>query len=191
MLYLIQFYFIHTCCCCLVAKFCLTLCDPMDCSLPGSPVHGILQTRILEWVTIPFSRRSSLPRDQTCIFCIAGVFFTTEPGKPTHIFTNIYDIYIYKNINICYICVCMHTYVDMSLSFLKYIYILYIYKYIYLYFYIIYIYIYKCIYLYFILYIYTSIYIYILYYIYFYIYIYINFLVAWYSMWNLSSPTRD
>ena len=43
-------------CCCLVAKSCLTLCDPMDCSLPSSSVHGILQARILEWVAISFSR---------------------------------------------------------------------------------------------------------------------------------------
>ena len=40
-----------------------TLCDSMDCSLPGSSVHGILQARILEWVAIPFSRGSSQPRD--------------------------------------------------------------------------------------------------------------------------------
>ena len=39
--------------------------DPMDCSLPGSSVHGILQARILEWVAMPFSRESSPPRDQT------------------------------------------------------------------------------------------------------------------------------
>ena len=47
----------------LVIQFCLTLCDPMECSPPGSSVHGILQARILEWVTILFSRRSSQPRD--------------------------------------------------------------------------------------------------------------------------------
>ena len=46
-----------------VAQSCLTLCDPMDCSLPGSSVHGILQARILEWVAISFSRGSSQPRD--------------------------------------------------------------------------------------------------------------------------------
>ena len=40
---------------------------PMDCSLPGSSVHGILQPRILEWVALPFSRGSSLPRDWTCV----------------------------------------------------------------------------------------------------------------------------
>ena len=38
--------------CCLAAKLCLTLCDPMDCSLPGSSVHGIFQARILEWIAI-------------------------------------------------------------------------------------------------------------------------------------------
>ena len=41
---------------CLVAQSCLTLCNPRDCGVPGSPVHGILQARTLEWVTIPFSR---------------------------------------------------------------------------------------------------------------------------------------
>ena len=47
----------------LVAQLCLTLCDPMDCSPPGSSAHGILQARVLEWVAIPFSRASSCPRD--------------------------------------------------------------------------------------------------------------------------------
>ena len=54
-------------------------------SPPGSPVHGILQARILEWVAMPFSRGSSWPGDQTCLSCgscTAGGFFTTEPpGK--------------------------------------------------------------------------------------------------------------
>ena len=50
-----------------VAQLCLTLCDPMDYSLAGSPVHGILQAKILEWVAISFSRGSSRLRDQTCI----------------------------------------------------------------------------------------------------------------------------
>ena len=51
---------------------CPTLCDPMDCSPPGSSVHGILQARILEWVAISFSRGSSQPRDRTWVSCIAG-----------------------------------------------------------------------------------------------------------------------
>ena len=49
----------------LVAQSCPTLCDPMDCSPPGSSVHGILQARILEWITMPSSRGSSWPRDWT------------------------------------------------------------------------------------------------------------------------------
>ena len=62
--------------CALVAQLCPTLCDPMDCSLPGSSVHGILQARILDWVGIPFSRESSQPRDRTQVSCIADRFFT-------------------------------------------------------------------------------------------------------------------
>ena len=61
----------------LVIQLCLTLCDPLDCSPPGSSVHGILQARILEWVVIHFSRGSSQPReDQTWVSHIAGRFFT-------------------------------------------------------------------------------------------------------------------
>ena len=59
----------------LVTKFYLTLCDPMDCSLQGSSVCGILQARILEWVAIFFSKGSSWPRDQTQVSCIAVGFF--------------------------------------------------------------------------------------------------------------------
>ena len=53
-----------------------TLFDPMDCSLPGSSVHGILQAKIPEWVAFPFSRGSSQPRDWTWVSWIAGRFFT-------------------------------------------------------------------------------------------------------------------
>ena len=59
-----------------VTQSCLTLCNPMDYSLQGSSVHGILQQRILEWVAIPFSRGSSQPRDRTQVSHIAGSFFT-------------------------------------------------------------------------------------------------------------------
>ena len=55
-----------------VTQSCPTLFDPMDCSLPGSSVHGILQARILEWVAISFSRGSSWPRDQAQVSHIAG-----------------------------------------------------------------------------------------------------------------------
>ena len=50
---------------CLVTQLCLTLWDFMDCNLPGSSVHGILQARILEWVTMHSSRGSFQPKDQT------------------------------------------------------------------------------------------------------------------------------
>ena len=54
-------------CVCLVAQSCLTLCNLVDYSLWGSSVHGILQARILEWVNMPSSRGSPLPKDQTCV----------------------------------------------------------------------------------------------------------------------------
>jgi len=59
-----------------VSHLCPTLCEPMDCSLPGSSVHGISQARILQWVAIFFSRGSAQPRDQTWVSWIAGRFFT-------------------------------------------------------------------------------------------------------------------
>ena len=59
-----------------LAMLCLTLCDPLDRSLPGSSVHGILQARILEWVAMPSFRGSSQPRDGAWVSCIAGRFFT-------------------------------------------------------------------------------------------------------------------
>ena len=72
------------CMCFVCAKLlqsCPTLGDPVDCSLPGSSVHRILQARILEWVAISFSRGSSKPRDQTHISmfpALAGRFFATR-----------------------------------------------------------------------------------------------------------------
>ena len=72
---------------------CLTLCDPMHCSLPGSHVQGILQTRILEWVALPSSRRSSGPRDQTCVSsvsCIGRRVLTTSATWEAPVFLQIY-----------------------------------------------------------------------------------------------------
>ena len=65
---------------CVYAQSCPTFCDPMDCSLPGSSVHGISQARILEWLATSFSRGSSQPRDQalvSSISCNGGGFITT------------------------------------------------------------------------------------------------------------------
>ena len=55
-----------------VAQSCPTLCDPVDCNLLGFSIHGILQSRILEWIAISFSRGSSRPRDWTRVSCIGG-----------------------------------------------------------------------------------------------------------------------
>ena len=67
---------------CLVTKSCLTLCNPMDYSPPGSSVHGISQARTLEWVAISSFRGSS--KDQTHFSCLAvGCSTTASPGKPT------------------------------------------------------------------------------------------------------------
>ena len=59
--------------CAKLLQSCPPLCDPIDCSPPGSSVHGILQARILEWVAIPFSRASSQPRNQTCISYVSCI----------------------------------------------------------------------------------------------------------------------
>ena len=74
------------CYCCLVAQACPTLCQPVDCSFPGSSVHGVSQA--WEWVAISSSMGPSQPRDRICVFCIAGRFFITKtPGKPAQHFT--------------------------------------------------------------------------------------------------------
>ena len=59
------------------------LCDPMDCSPPGSSIHGVLQASILQWVALSSPRGSSWPREWTRIFCVSGIaggFFTIEPS---------------------------------------------------------------------------------------------------------------
>ena len=73
---------------CLLSCFsqsCPTLCDPMDCSPPGSSVHGISQARILECVAISSSRASSQPRDRTCISSTGRWIFTTEAPRQIYL----------------------------------------------------------------------------------------------------------
>ena len=70
----------------LVIQLCLTFCNPMDCSLPGSSIHGTLQARILEQVAILFSSQSSLPRDWTRSSHIAGRFFSAWATRESHSF---------------------------------------------------------------------------------------------------------
>ena len=79
----------------LVTQMCLTLCDLMECSPPGSSVHGILQARILEWVTISFYRGSPQPRDRTQIFCIAGRFLYHLSHHLKEWGENVSNIYFY------------------------------------------------------------------------------------------------
>ena len=69
------------------------LCNPMDCSLPGSSVHGIFQARILEWVAISFSWGSSQPRDRTQVSCIVGRCFL--PSQPlVHLMVHIKILFL-------------------------------------------------------------------------------------------------
>ena len=86
-----------------VAQSCLTLCDPMDCSLPDSSVHGILQGRILEWVAISFSRGSSRSRDWTWVSRIAGRRFNLWATRNLRICINVYYVcaYVYYILYVC------------------------------------------------------------------------------------------
>ena len=97
--------YIVLCVCVLVTQSCETLCDPINCSPPGSSVHGILQARILEWVAISFSKGSFRPRDRTqgssslqassasLVFpALAGGLFTT--AALTVSFIVLHDFYI-------------------------------------------------------------------------------------------------
>ena len=74
---------------CMCAQSCPTLCNPLDCSPPGSSINGTLQARILEWVAMPFSSRSSQPRDQTCVFCIGReiLYLLSHQGNPRLLLT--------------------------------------------------------------------------------------------------------
>ena len=109
------------------AQSCLTLCDPMDCSPPGSSVHGVSQARVLEWVAISSYRGSSWPRDQThvsCVSCIGGWLLyhwaTWETQCESHI-NNVYDLMtiVVRCSNYCLLWPCLvqhlgHTYVSKS-----------------------------------------------------------------------------
>ena len=79
----------------LVAQSCLTIWDCMDCSPPGSSVDGILQARVLEWVTIPFSRDSSWPRDRTQVSDTAGRFFTIWTSREAQYLLKLLLIHAY------------------------------------------------------------------------------------------------
>ena len=79
-----------------VAQSCPTLCNPVDCSLPGFSIHGILQARILEWVAISFSKESSRPREQTQVSRIPGRRFNlwATRSNETYLMANFGDFSI-------------------------------------------------------------------------------------------------
>ena len=93
---------------CLVIQSCPTLCDPMDCSLPGSSVHGILQARIIEWATMPSSRGSSQPRDRNQVFHIAGRFFTSWVTREAQT-VYISSVYIILLLTFCFRLICSYA----------------------------------------------------------------------------------
>ena len=97
---------IYSGCCCLAASHVWLFCDPINCSLPGSSIHGILQARILEWVAIPFSRGSSWPRDRAWIYCIGRWILYHWPTReaPRYILSN--EKFKYKTV--CIVCCHLH-----------------------------------------------------------------------------------
>ena len=109
----------HTHCCCSVTQSCLTLWNPMDCSPPGSSVHGISQARTLEWVTVFFSRGSLQPRDGTPFSCIGRWVlydWATREAPHTYIYTYmyvcIYNEWVYTRFFNCHeMCLYIHTYI--------------------------------------------------------------------------------
>ena len=85
-----------------VAQSCLTLWNPMDCSLPGSSIHGVFQAIILEWVATSFSRGSSQPRDRTQFSCIVDRRFTAWATRKTMFLT----VHCVSNLGLSFIYSC-------------------------------------------------------------------------------------
>ena len=75
----------------LVTQSCLTLRDPMDCSPPGSSVHGIIHARILEWVPIPFSRGSSQPGIEPRSPALQADSLLSEPPVEAKVLHKLYE----------------------------------------------------------------------------------------------------
>ena len=98
-------------CCCSVAKSCPTLCDLMDCRLPGFSVRGVFQARILEWVAVPSSKGSSWPRDRTCV---------SYTGRWVTASATIYSVIQCVCACVC-VCVCVLATLIVRFSGIKYI----------------------------------------------------------------------
>ena len=114
----------YVCMCAKSLQLCLTLCGLMNCSPPGSSVHGILQAGILEWVGMSSPGGSSWPRDRTWVSCIAGRFFTIWATREAP-YTYVY-IQLYIHIHITVICIYTHTYMCVYIHIDVWIYITYI-----------------------------------------------------------------
>ena len=93
----------------LVTQSCPTLCNPMDCSQPGSSVHGIFEARILEWVSMPFSRRSPWPRGQTQVSSIAGKFYTVWATREVQFSSILWQCYKVTDENTTFIIPVIHN----------------------------------------------------------------------------------
>ena len=80
---------------CLVAQLCPILCNPVDCSLPGSSVRGIFQARMLEWIAISYFRGSFQPRDGTLVSCVScidrWILYHVPPGKSHYCIRDLYN----------------------------------------------------------------------------------------------------
>ena len=86
---------------CMLSQSCLTICDSMDSSPPGSSIHGLLQARVLEWVAISSSRGPSPPRDWTQVSHIAGRFFTVWATKEALLFLLICKRLYHRTQRVC------------------------------------------------------------------------------------------
>ena len=92
---------VYACVCDQSLQLCLTLCNLMDCSLPGSSVHGILQARILEWVAMPSSRGSSGPRNQNpnllCLLLCRQILYSWATVEaPQHLYCKMNSKWLLK-----------------------------------------------------------------------------------------------
>ena len=94
-----------------IAQSCPTLCDRMDCSLPGSSVHGIFQARILEWVAISFSRGSSRLRDRTQVSLPVGRHFTVWATREAML-RGIHNTFVSKHS--AHLCLTLHGPMDCN-----------------------------------------------------------------------------
>ena len=102
----------YVCISCMLIQPCLILYDPMDCSIPGSSVHGISHAKILEWVAVSSSRGSSQHRNWTCISCVSCLGWQILYHWANQEARACINIYVATYVCACvHICVCIYMYV--------------------------------------------------------------------------------